>query len=59
MARAKKSVLQSPTSVLDEEDQETLAAVDQGIQDTKAGRTVSAEEVRQRLPNWIAASSRT
>jgi len=33
---------------------ETLAAIDEGIRDAKAGRTVPAEEVRRRLPTWIA-----
>lgn len=57
MAKAKKFELESPTPILDEEDEETLAAIDEGIRDGNAGRTVPAEEVRKRLPQWITASS--
>lgn len=57
MAKAKKFELESPDRILDEEDEETLAAIDEGIQDAKAGRTVPSEEVRKRLPKWITASS--
>jgi len=56
MAKAKKFELESPAPILDEEDEETLAAIDQDIRDAKAGRTVPAEEVRKRLPKWITAS---
>jgi predicted transcriptional regulator len=55
MAKAKKFEPESP--VLDEEDEETLAAIDEGLRNAKAGRTVPAEEIRNRLPKWIAASS--
>jgi predicted transcriptional regulator len=58
MAKAKKFELESPVPIVDEEDEETLAAIDEGIRDAKAGRTVAAEEVRQRLPNWITDSSK-
>jgi hypothetical protein len=57
MAKAKKFELESPAPILDEEGEETLDAIDEGIRDVKAGRTVPAEEVRKRLPNWITASS--
>jgi predicted transcriptional regulator len=57
MAKAKKLELESAAPILDEEDEETLAAIDEGIRDAKAGRTVPAEEVRKRLPKWITASS--
>jgi len=49
--------LRVPAPILDEEDEETLAAIDEGIREAKAGRTVPAEEVRKRLPKWITASS--
>jgi hypothetical protein len=52
-----KFELESPAPILDEEDGETLAAIDEGIRDAKARRTVPAEEVRKRLTKWIAASS--
>ena len=46
-----------PTSIDEEEDEATLAAIDEGIRDAAAGRTVSIEEVRELLPAWITASS--
>ncbi|MGB8581123.1 MAG: hypothetical protein WCD47_09900 [Candidatus Sulfotelmatobacter sp.] len=57
MAKAKKFELESPAPIPDEEDEETLAAIDEGIRNAKAGRTVPADEVRKPLPKWIAASS--
>jgi predicted transcriptional regulator len=56
MAKAKKFELESSAPILEEEDEETLAAIDEGIRDAKAGRTVPAEEVRKHLPKWVAAS---
>jgi predicted transcriptional regulator len=50
MAKARKFDLEAPVPILDEEDEETLAAIDEGIRDADAGRTVPAKEVRQRLP---------
>jgi predicted transcriptional regulator len=49
MAKTKKFELANPAPILDEEDEETLAAVDEGIRDAKAGRTVPAEGVRMRI----------
>jgi predicted transcriptional regulator len=57
MAKANKFEIEDPMTILDEEDEETLAAIDEGIEDAKAGRTVSAEKVRERLPKWTTASS--
>jgi predicted transcriptional regulator len=57
MAKAQKFELESPAPILDEEDEETLAAIDEGIRDAKAGRTVPAEQVRLRLPKWTTNSS--
>jgi hypothetical protein len=37
-----------------EVDAETLAAIDEGIADAEAGRTVPAEEVRKLIPQWIS-----
>ncbi len=48
MAKAKKSDLENPAPVVDE-DEETLAAIDEGMRDAEAGRTVPAEEVRRLL----------
>jgi predicted transcriptional regulator len=41
-------------SLTEEEDQETLAAIDRGIQAADEGRTVSLDEVREMIPNWIS-----
>jgi hypothetical protein len=57
MAKAKKFELESTAPILDEEDPETLAAIDEGIRDAKAGRTIPAEEARKRLPRWITVFS--
>ena len=37
-----------------EVDAETLAAIDRGIADADAGRTVPLEEVYEMIPKWIA-----
>jgi predicted transcriptional regulator len=57
MAKVSKIDFDEPTSVDEEEDEETLAAIDDGIRDVEAGRTVPIEEVRKLLPQWITASS--
>jgi predicted transcriptional regulator len=57
MAKAKKFDIESPSPVLDEEDEETLAVIDEGLDDATQGRTVPATEVRNRLPQWTANSS--
>lgn len=57
MPKAKKLDLETPAPVLDDEDEETLAAIDEGIRDIKAGRVVPAEKLRELLPKWITASS--
>jgi predicted transcriptional regulator len=33
---------------------ETLAAIDRGIKDADEGRTVSLDEVRKLIPQWIS-----
>ena len=57
MPKTKKFEFDSPAPVLDDEDAETLAAIDEGIRDAEAGRMVPIEEVRKLLPRWITASS--
>jgi len=57
MAEAKKLYLEDPAPILDEEDEETLAAIDEGIRDADEGRTVPIEEVRKQMREWITASS--
>ncbi|MGA7754829.1 MAG: hypothetical protein WCB05_18505 [Candidatus Sulfotelmatobacter sp.] len=53
MARTLKFGLDNPAPILDEGDEETLAAIDEGIRDAEAGRVVPAEKVRELLPKWI------
>jgi len=48
MAKTKKSE-ENPAPVVDDEDEETLAATDEGMRDAEAGRTVPAEGVRRLL----------
>ena len=57
MAKANKFDFEAPVPVSDHEDPETLAAIEQGIQDAEAGRTIPSEDVRRRIPEWISASS--
>ena len=57
MSKPKKFDLENPAPVIDDEDEETLAAIDEGMRDAEAGRTVPAEEVRRLLPKWTTASS--
>jgi predicted transcriptional regulator len=56
MAKPTKFEIDGEISELRDEDNETLAAIDEGVRDAQAGRTVSAEEVRTRLPKWITTS---
>lgn len=57
MAKSKGSALEKPVRVADDEDEATLQAIDEGIADTKSGRTVAAKKVRELLPKWISSSS--
>jgi predicted transcriptional regulator len=54
MADAKKINFNEPAPLTDEEDDATLAAIDQGIKDADEGRTVPLEEVRKMIPEWIS-----
>jgi predicted transcriptional regulator len=42
---------------VDGEEDEGLAAIDEGIRDAEAGRTVTMDEVRRLMPGWITGSS--
>jgi predicted transcriptional regulator len=57
MAKASRIEFDDPAPIDEEEDKETLTAIDEGIRDAEAGRTVPMEEVRRLLPQWITASS--
>jgi predicted transcriptional regulator len=56
MPVSKKPKVTKP-SLRGEEDAETLAAIDEGLRDIKAGRVVPAEEVRKLVQKWTSASS--
>ena len=60
MAEQDKLNRNDGASIPEDEDDETLAAIDEGIADAEAGRTAPIEEVRKLLPQWIhtASSSR-
>jgi predicted transcriptional regulator len=57
MAKAKEFDLDKPAPVIEDEDEQTLAAIDEGIRDAEAGRTLPIEKVRKRMKKWITASS--
>jgi len=57
MANGTKFEFEDPAPIADDEDEQTLAAIDEGIRDAEAGRTVAGEEARKLLPQWVTASS--
>jgi predicted transcriptional regulator len=58
MTKSKKFDLENPAPVVsNDEDEKTLAAIDEGMRDAEAGRTVPAEEIRRLIPKWTTASS--
>jgi predicted transcriptional regulator len=55
---SKKETIHEPTELsVEPESPETLAAIDEGIRDAKAGRTVAADEVRKQMSKWTTESS--
>jgi predicted transcriptional regulator len=46
--------LEIPATDAVEVDAETPAAIDRGIESADEGRTVSLEEVRKMIPQWIS-----
>jgi len=46
--------LQVPATEPADVDAETLNAIDHGIEDADAGRTVSLDEARKFIPEWIS-----
>ena len=46
-----------PVPLTDEEDEETLAAIDDGIADADAGLLYTVEGVREKLSRWNIKSS--
>lgn len=52
MTDADRIDLDDDGHLLDEEDAETLTAIDRGIESANQGRVVSAEEARRRVEAW-------
>ncbi|HKN25225.1 MAG TPA: hypothetical protein VJX72_10295 [Candidatus Acidoferrum sp.] len=57
MSKTREFEFEKPVPIKDDEDEATLAAIDEGIRDAKAGRTVTLAQVRRLLPKWITNSS--
>ena len=49
MAKSKKFDLENPAPAVDDEDEATLAAIDEGMREAEAGRTLPPEKVRRLL----------
>jgi hypothetical protein len=56
MVKAKEFDFEKRVPVVDDEDEATLASIDEGVREAKAGRTLSLEQVRKLLPQRITAS---
>ena len=54
MAEVKKIDFNNPAPFPQEEDEETLAAIDRAIKQADEGRTVPLDEVRKMIPGWIS-----
>jgi predicted transcriptional regulator len=46
--------LTQPIPLVQEEDEETLAAIDRGIEAADEGRTIAIDEVRKMIPGWVS-----
>jgi predicted transcriptional regulator len=57
MGKVKKVDLDEPASILEEEDEATLAAIDRGVKAADEGRVVPLEKVRQRMKTWLTKFS--
>ena len=57
MAEVKKIDFNDPVPLTEEEDEETLAAIDRGLKAADEGRVVPLEEVRRRMQEWLTKSS--
>jgi predicted transcriptional regulator len=57
MAETTKGNFDEVSPILDDEDAATLAAIDRGIQAADEGQTVSLDEARQQMREWLTRSS--
>jgi predicted transcriptional regulator len=46
--------LTQPIPLVEEEDEETLAAIDRGIEAADEGRTVALDDARKMIPGWVS-----
>jgi predicted transcriptional regulator len=58
MRESEKFPFETPLPEASEEDETTLAAIDEGVADAANGKVVPSEQVRKRLAKWIPDSSR-
>lgn len=56
MPKAREFEFGNSSTAMQDEDEKTLATIDEGIRDAEDGRTTPTEEVRKRLHKWITAS---
>jgi predicted transcriptional regulator len=56
MANKKETILERVELAVEAERPETLAAIDEGIRDANAGRTLTAHEVRKQMLLWSTGS---
>jgi predicted transcriptional regulator len=57
MAEANRIDFNDSTSILNEEDEQTLAAIDRGSKAADEGCVVTLEEARERMKLWFTKSS--
>ena len=57
MFKLKTITLSKFSAAIQDEDQESPAAIGEGMRDADAGRTITIQKVCKHLHEWIAASS--
>jgi hypothetical protein len=57
MVKAKEFEFEKEVPVIDDEDEATLASIDEGKRDAKAGRTLDLQQVRKRLSRGVCRLS--
>ncbi len=55
MASTKK--FDKPGPVIEDEDEKTFGAIDEGVRDAEADRTIPIEDVRNLLRKWVSPKS--
>ena len=57
MSMAEAREFDDAASILGEEDEATLAAIDRGVKAADEGRVVPLDEARKRMDRWLTGSS--